>query len=251
MLPRRARCTAASRPRRRRGRRGPLGSEKTWRTAWLSPSDAPTTVWEAGASCASHRRPRGPHADPRRGLVRRVATLAIAFCLAQAAVAHAQAAAPETQAVRASGPIHLDGRLDEPAWQAAPPITSFIQLDPHEGQPASESSEVRLLYDDAAIYVGARLSGLVRYRLGRRDMDLLDSDWFGVALDSYHDHRTAFHFQVNPGAVQRDATMRMESGQVVEDNSWDPVWEVATLRDSAGWTAEVRIPFSQLRFRAS
>ena len=98
--------------------------------------------------------------------MRRVATLAFACCLAPAVVAHGQAsadahaAAPETQAVRASGPIHLDGRLDEPAWQAAPPITSFIQLDPHEGQPASESSEVRLLYDDAAIYVGARLSGV-------------------------------------------------------------------------------------------
>src|SRR5207244_10400632 len=100
-----------------------------------------TTVWEAGASCASHRRPRRAHADPQRGLVRRVATLAVAFSLVQDAVAHAQAsadahaAAPETQAVRASGPIHLDGRLDEPAWQAAPPITSFIQLDPHESQP--------------------------------------------------------------------------------------------------------------------
>ena len=186
----------------------------------------------------------------------RLAALAVACSLAQARVAHAQApadapaAAPEARAVRDSGPIHLDGRLDEPAWQAAPLITSFTQLDPHEGQPVSELTEVRLLYDDDAIYVGARLSGPVRYRLGRRDMDLLDSDWFGVALDSYHDHRTAFHFQVNPGAVQRDATVRMESGQVVEDNSWDPVWEVATSRDSAGWTAEMRIPFSQLRFRA-
>src|SRR5207245_8165031 len=138
-------------------------------------------------------------------LVRRVATRAVADCLARAAVAHAQASAaahasaPETQAVRASGPIHLDGRLDEPAWQTAPPITSFIQLDPHEGQPVSESTEVRLLYDDAAIYVGARLSGLVRCRSGRRDMDLLDSHWCGVARDSYHHHRTAFHFQLHPG----------------------------------------------------
>ncbi len=161
------------------------------------------------------------------------------------------AAAPQAQAVRASGPIHLDGRLDEPAWRAATPITAFTQLDPREGQPVSEPTEVRVLYDDAAVYLGVRLDGPVRYRLGRRDMDLLDSDWFGVAFDGYHDHRTAFRFQVNPGGVQRDATIRMEGGQAREDDSWDGVWDVATSRDSAGWTAELRIPFSQLRFRTN
>jgi hypothetical protein len=161
------------------------------------------------------------------------------------------AALPRAQAVRANGVIDIDGHLNEADWQAAPRITSFTQLDPREGQPVSEPTEVRMLYDADAIYVGARLSGPVRYRLGRRDMDLLDSDWFGVAFDSYHDHRTAFHFQVNPGGVERDATVRMEGGQVVEDDSWDPVWQVATSRDSAGWTAEIRIPFSQLRFRAA
>ena len=71
----------------------------------------------------------------------------------------------------------------------------------------SEPTAVRIVYDDDAIYLGARLAGPVRYRLGRRDMDLLDSDWFGVAFDSYHDHRTAFHFQVNPGGVERDAAL--------------------------------------------
>lgn len=153
--------------------------------------------------------------------------------------------------MRVSGALHVDGRLDDPAWQAAAPLTTFTQLDPREGEPASQPTEVRILYDDDAIYLGARLSGRVRYRLGRRDMSFLDSDWFGVALDSYHDHRTAFLFQVNPGGVQRDATVRMEGGHAQEDDSWDGVWEVATSRDSAGWTAELRIPFSQLRFRAS
>jgi hypothetical protein len=162
----------------------------------------------------------------------------------------AHAAAPRAEAARLSQPVRLDGRLDEAAWQAAPPITAFTQLDPQEGRPVSQPTEVRVLYDDDAIYVGARLAGPVRYRLGRRDMDLLDSDWFSVSLDSYHDHRTAFRFAVNPGGVQRDAAVRMEGGQVEEDDSWDPVWEVATAHDSAGWTAELRIPFSQLRFRA-
>ncbi len=160
-------------------------------------------------------------------------------------------AAPQAEAARVSGAIHVDGYLDEPAWQTAAPITAFTQLDPREGEPASQPTEVRILYDDDALYLGARLSGSVRYRLGRRDMSLLDSDWFGVAFDSYHDHRTAFLFQVNPGGVQRDATVRMEGGQAQEDDSWDGVWEVATARDAAGWTAEVRIPFSQLRFRAN
>ncbi len=175
---------------------------------------------------------------------------ALPVCGRAQARGDARAAAPRAEAVHASGPIHLDGHLDEPAWQEAPPITSFTQLDPQEGQAVSEPTAVRILYDDNAIYVGARLSGPVRYRLGRRDMDLLDSDWFGVAFDSYYDHRTAFHFQVNPGGVERDATIRMEGGQAVEDDSWDPVWAVATSHDSAGWTVELRIPFSQLRFRA-
>jgi hypothetical protein len=179
--------------------------------------------------------------------------VALPLCVHAQAPGDARASAPlpQAEAVRAAGPIHLDGHLDEPAWQAAPPITSFTELDPQEGRPVSEPTEVRIVYDGDAIYVGARLAGPVRYRLGRRDMELLDSDWFGVAFDSYHDHRTAFHFQVNPGGVERDAAIRMASGQVTEDDSWDAVWEVAASRDAAGWTVELRIPFSQLRFRAT
>ncbi len=189
--------------------------------------------------------------------LRRVLPLGVLCVLARPADARAQvspdphAAAPQAQAVRASGPIHVDGHLDEPVWQDATPITAFTQLDPREGQPVSQPTEARILYDDDAIYLGARLAGPVRYRLGRRDMALLDSDWFGAAFDGYHDHRTAFRFQVNPGGVQRDATIRMEGGHAQEDDSWDGVWQVATSRDSAGWTVELRIPFSQLRFRTS
>ncbi|HET9682802.1 MAG TPA: DUF5916 domain-containing protein, partial [Gemmatimonadaceae bacterium] len=104
-----------------------------------------------------------------------------------------------------------------------------------------------VLYDDEALYIGARLydTGPITARLGRRDMHLGDSDWFGVMLDSYHDHRTAFGFDVNPAGVQRDEVKTIEH----DDNSWNAVWRVATSVDSAGWTAEYRIPFSQLRFR--
>ncbi len=153
---------------------------------------------------------------------------------------------PVVHAVRTDATIHIDGRLDEAAWAAAPVYSDFTQIDPEEGQPASQPMEVRILYDDNALYVGARMydSGEIIGRLGRRDMPLGDSDWLGVMLDSYHDHRTAFGFDVNPAGVRRDEIKVIET----DDNSWDPVWDVATTVDDSGWTAEYRIPFSQLRF---
>jgi hypothetical protein len=169
----------------------------------------------------------------------------------QASPPEADPGRPVVTAVRATGPIHIDGRLDEPSWAAAPPVTTFTQVDPDEGQPVSERTEARVLFDHEAIYVGMRLYDRQRPtgRLGRRDMDLLDSDWVGVVFDSYHDHRTAFSFDVNPVGVQRDETKSMgPDGQEQDDNSWDAVWEVKTTVDSLGWTAEYRIPFSQLRF---
>src|SRR5437867_1225998 len=151
-----------------------------------------------------------------------------------------------SRAVRLRGTIRLDGHLDEPAWAAAPVTSTFTQIDPHEGEPASQRTEVRVLYDDEALYVGVRLfdTGPIIARLGRRDMPLGDSDWFGLMIDSYHDHRTAFGFDVNPAGVKRDEVKTIDD----DDNSWDAVWDVATSVDSAGWTVEYRVPFSQLRF---
>jgi hypothetical protein len=151
-----------------------------------------------------------------------------------------------SHAARATGPIELDGRLDERAWEAAPVTDSFTQVNPDEGKPASQKTEVRVVYDDEALYVGVRLhdTGPIIARLGRRDMPLGDSDWFGLMIDSYHDHRTAFGFDVNPAGVRRDEVKTID----VDDNSWDAVWRVATSVDSAGWTIEYRVPFSQLRF---
>ena len=166
---------------------------------------------------------------------------------AQDSTASASGALPVTRAVRIDTPIDLDGKLAETAWASAPVTPILRQIEPFEGQPASQRTEVRVLYDDEALYVGARMydTGSITARLGRRDMWLGDSDWFGVMLDSYHDHRTAFGFDVNPAGVQRDEVKTIEH----DDNSWDAVWRVATSIDSAGWTAEYRIPFSQLRFR--
>ncbi|HYE57328.1 MAG TPA: DUF5916 domain-containing protein [Rhodothermales bacterium] len=155
-------------------------------------------------------------------------------------------ARPVAGAVRMTGRVTVDGRLDEAAWAAATPVTAFTQVDPDEGQPASERTEIRVLYDDEALYVGARLYDRqpVSRRLGRRDMSLGGSDWLGVVIDSYNDGRTAFSFDINPSGVRRDAS-KSDSG---DNMAWDAVWDGAATVDAEGWTAEVRIPFSQLRF---
>ena len=151
---------------------------------------------------------------------------------------------PTATAVRATSTIVLDGRLDERAWAAAPAVTTFRQQAPNDGERAAERTEVRFLYDDDALYVGARLYDSrgragVSSRLARRDDDV-QSDVLRIDLDTYRDRLHYVEFQVNPAGWRGDAA----DG----DNSWDPVWEAATAIDSLGWTAELRIPFSQLRF---
>jgi hypothetical protein len=160
---------------------------------------------------------------------------------------HASAVPSIASAPRASG-VELDGVLDDAAWAAAPAATAFRQQDPHDGQPATQPTEVRFLYDADALYVGARMRDTlgargVRTRLSRRDQQP-GGDYLELVFDTYHDHagRTVFH--VNPSGVKVDAGAASPSA----DPSWDPVWQVATRVDSAGWTAEMRIPWSQLKF---
>ncbi len=170
---------------------------------------------------------------------------------AQGTAPHGIIERPVVSVSRASGPIDVDGHLDEGAWEGAQVVSGFIQVDPDEGEPESEATEVRVLFDDEALYLGVRLHDRqpVNTRLGRRDMDLMDSDWVGVVIDSYHDHRTGFSFDVNPSGVQRDAIKSMgPGGREQDDLSWDPVWEARASVGPGGWTAEYRIPFSQLRF---
>ena len=155
---------------------------------------------------------------------------------------------PVARAVPLQGEIKLDGKLDEPIWQTAPIATDFRQNQPHEGQPATQRTEVRFAFDGAAIYVGARMfdtggAAGVKTRLVRRDADP-SSDYFQVIFDTYHDHIGRLFFLVNPSGVKNDANGLGGGG----DDSWDPVWEVKTTIDSLGWTAEMRIPFAQLRY---
>lgn len=154
--------------------------------------------------------------------------------------------APVASAARVTTPIRLDGSLDEAGWSAAQPITDFRQLDPREGQPISERTEIRVLFGEEALYVGASMYDRQgpRARLGRRDMSMSASDWLTLIFDSKHDHRTAFGFELNPAGVRRDQTRSVDD----EDDSWEPIWEAATIVTDSGWFAEIRIPFSQFRF---
>jgi hypothetical protein len=153
------------------------------------------------------------------------------------------------QAVRLEGPPPaIDGDLSDPAWARAPVATDFVQLEPQEGAPASERTEAWILYDDEAIYVAFRAwdssPDSIVGQLTRRDQSSY-SDRVHVIIDSYFDRRTAFHFAVNPLGVKTDI-YRYDDHR--EDPGWDAVWDVATQIDSLGWTAEFRIPLSQLRF---
>ena len=153
-------------------------------------------------------------------------------------------AAPRATAVLLSGEIELDGRLDETVWSTAAPITRFYQREPDEGELATQRTEVRILYDATTLYIGARMfddrgdAGVVT-RLVRRDGNP-ESDMLLVTLDPFHDHRGTVEFAVNPSGVRGDSF----NG----DDSWDPVWRARAATDAQGWTAELAIPFSQLRF---
>ncbi|WP_396208064.1 DUF5916 domain-containing protein [Gemmatimonas sp.] len=161
------------------------------------------------------------------------------------------AAQPSLRAQWITAPITLDGKLDEPVWRTGTSATAFVQRTPQNGSPASQKSEVRIAYDANALYVGVRnfdtAPDSIAQQLGRRDAEDLYADWFYVGFDSYGDKRTAFTFGVNPRGVLTD-------GYVTNDNledfdiTWDAVWNVAARIDSAGWTAEFRIPLSQLRY---
>ncbi len=155
---------------------------------------------------------------------------------------------PTVRAERFAGSISIDGRLDEADWALATPAVSFTQLDPNEGESASERTEVRFLINGNALFVGARMydrdPGAIKTTLARRDASA-DSDLFEILLDPYHDHLTGVQFRINPSGSIREAVIGSGGN---DDPSWDPVWEAAARVDSLGWTAEMRIPLSQLRY---
>ena len=159
---------------------------------------------------------------------------------------------PTLQATVRTMAVDIDGRLDEAIWNRAEVAGDFVQREPVPDAPAAQRTEVRVLVDEGSLYVGARLFDTspdsIARQLGRRDPDNVFSDFFHVAIDSYFDRRTAFRFSITPVNVQADAFHYNNSN---DDSNWDAVWESAATIDSLGWTAELRIPLSQLRFGGS
>ncbi|HEX2094845.1 MAG TPA: DUF5916 domain-containing protein [Longimicrobiaceae bacterium] len=155
---------------------------------------------------------------------------------------------PTLHTAAAGGVLRIDGRLDEEAWGRPPAASDFVQRRPDPGAPATTRTEVRILLGEGVLYVGARLydsPDSVAAQLARRDASGIYSDWFTVMLDSDNDKRSAYYFSINPRGVRRDG-LTSESGRT--DLSWDPVWEASARSDSLGWTAELSIPLSQIRF---
>ena len=158
------------------------------------------------------------------------------------------AAAMVARAIRATPAPKLDGLLDDPIWRTATPISGFVQRDPNEGQPGTEPTLVRVAYTDDALWIAVRSddskAGEIAALLSRRD-EWSPSDEVTVMIDSYHDRRTAYGFTVNAAGVKRDTYYYADSER---DDRWDAVWDAKVSIDSTGWSAEFRIPFSQIRF---
>ena len=157
--------------------------------------------------------------------------------------------ATTTVAHRAATPPVIDGKDNDEVWRLAPVIREFRQFQPTEDANPSFLTEAKVAYDEHNFYVFVRAfdshPDSIKKLLARRDVRIC-CDQIKIVIDSYHDRRTGFEFAVNPGGVKRDYAMYGDDQQ--EDDAWDGVWEVATQIDSLGWTAEFRIPLSQLRY---
>lgn len=169
-------------------------------------------------------------------------------------------ASPVTEA-----PI-IDGRPTEGLWSTAQVLGQFVQSEPMEGTPVSERTEVRILYDDEALYIGAWLydrdPSAIVFGETRRDASLQNTDAFLFVLDTYRDGQNGFVFGTTPAGIEYDGQVsnegqggglggtRQQSGTGAGFNlNWDGSWQVATSQDERGWYAEFRIPFSTLRYQ--
>ncbi|MDD8027314.1 MAG: DUF5916 domain-containing protein [Acidobacteriota bacterium] len=151
-----------------------------------------------------------------------------------------------------SAPPTIDGRLDDPAWGKAAWESGFVQSEPYEGREPSERTAFKILYDQKSVYVAVRAfdsqAGSIERRLARRDE--ADGDTIDIGIDSLFDRLTAFVFTVNATGVKSDQLLTNDgySSSEEDDMSWDPIWDAAASVDAEGWSAELRIPLSQLRF---
>jgi hypothetical protein len=156
-------------------------------------------------------------------------------------------------AARTTGPIELDGRLDEPSWAAAPLAKDFVQNDPREGEPATFDTEVRLLYDDVALFIGVFAKddkpGEIIVNELRKDFNTSNADGFQIIIDTFHDQRNGYQFAINPAGAKWDAQTSNEGRE--SNSNWDGIWDVAARIGEDGWYAEIRIPFRTLKFASA
>jgi hypothetical protein len=191
----------------------------------------------------------------RLGFVRAGIAAALLVCLSASAGAQAPQAPPaepkRARAVRIpNGRMTIDGRLFEAEWDGAEPAKDFVQQQPREGATPTEASEVRFLFDDDNLYVGARLfdsepGKLITNELSR-DFNARDGDLFVLVMDTFRDLRNSYGFQTNPMGAQRD-TQSFDEGRTTNEN-WDGVWRLKTSTFDRGWIVEYAIPFKSLRF---
>ena len=152
-------------------------------------------------------------------------------------------------ATRVTQPILLDGKLDDSVWKNVSSIDSFVQRDPEEGVEPTQNTIIKIAYDDNALYIGARMYDTspdsIVARLARKDFDT-DSDALVVFLDPYNDKRSGYYFGISSAGTLYDGTLYNDEW---DDDTWDGVWEGRAAIDGKGWSAELKIPFSQLKFQ--
>ena len=170
--------------------------------------------------------------------------------VAPAVIARDQAGRVTMRAIRLDAPLRLDGQLDEAVYQTIPPVTDFIQQEPDEGAPATEQTEVWVLFDSETLYVAARCwdsqpSRMVANEMRRDSYAMYGNENFAVLLDTFYDRRNGFSFMTNPLGGLFDQTITAERTGNVD---WNTVWDVQTSRFDQGWILEMAIPFKSLRY---
>lgn len=212
---------------------------------------------------------KGPFRDPSHFLlgISLIALLSLSSSADARSAATALPAVPQEEPrVAQAAPVDhkpkLDGSLTDPLWQSAKPITDFRQREPHEGEPATEKTEVRILYTRTAVYFGihcydsepSRIVAMEQRRDANQDLD----DHFEILIDETHGRRSGYVFEINPLGTQNDGLIVEEqgaigaNGQLLDfDSGWDGVWSSEALITSDGWTATVEVPFSSLNFTQS
>ncbi len=162
----------------------------------------------------------------------------------------AQAEKKRTNAIVADEAPKIDGILDENVWKSAPAATGFLQRQPYNGKPATYSTEVKFLYDNSGLYVGATMfdphPDSILAQLGLRDASDLNADNFILIISPFNDGLNAFCFQVYASDVQTD--FKISDASDFDDYSWDAVWISKARRNEKGWVVEMKIPYSALRF---